>query len=111
EDHERLILMMEGVEDIPGIVMAEGLPWDWESFPQYLDALDSRERDIDVAAFLPHSSLRVHVMGERGAAREPATADDLAAMRTLAREAVEAGAIGFATSRLFMHQTQAGEQI
>jgi N-acyl-D-aspartate/D-glutamate deacylase len=111
EDHDLLIKVMEGVEDIPGVVMAEGLPWNWETFPEYLDALEARPRDIDVAAYLPHSPLRVYAMGARGAGREPATPDDLAKMRTLAREAIEAGAVGFASSRQFIHRTKAGEQI
>ena len=110
-DHDLLIKVMEGVEDIPGVVMAEGLPWNWETFPEYLDALDANPRDIDVAAYLPHSPLRVYAMGERGANREPATADDLARMRSLAREAIQAGAVGFASSRQFIHRTKAGEQI
>lgn len=111
EDHDRLIRLMEGVEDIPGVVMAEGLSWDWESFPGYLDALEARPRDIDVAALLPHSPLRVFVMGERGARREAATAQDREKMRAITREALDAGAIGFATSRLLIHRTKAGEHI
>ncbi|WP_088310275.1 N-acyl-D-amino-acid deacylase family protein [Novosphingobium sp. B 225] len=111
EDQQVLIKVMEGVEDIPGVVMAEGLPWDWETFPEYLDAVDSRRRDIDVAALLPHSPLRVYAMGERGANREPANDEDLAKMRGLAREALEAGAIGFATSRLQIHKTMDGDFI
>jgi N-acyl-D-aspartate/D-glutamate deacylase len=110
-DHDRLIRLMEGVEDIPGVVMTEGLSWDWETFPDYLDALAAKRRDIDVAALLPHSPLRVFVMGERGANREPATPDDLDRMRAIAREALDAGAIGFATSRLLIHRTKAGENI
>lgn len=111
EDHDMLVNVMEGVEDIPGVVMAEGLPWDWESFPEYLDRLDAGRRDIDVAAYLPHSPLRVYAMGERGARREPANADDLATMRTLTRDAIAAGAIGFATSRLSIHKTAEGGAI
>ncbi|HEX4507728.1 MAG TPA: amidohydrolase family protein [Alphaproteobacteria bacterium] len=110
-DHELLIKVMEGVEDIPGVVMAEGLPWNWETFPEYLDALDARPRDIDIAAYLPHSPLRVYAMGERGARREPATAEDMAGMRAIAREAIAAGAVGFASSRQSIHRTKAGEQI
>ena len=111
EDHDMLINVMEGVEDIPGVVMAEGLPWTWETFPQYLDVVAAGTRDIDVAAYLPHSPLRVYVMGERGARLEPATPDDLARMRALSREAMQAGAIGFATSRLSIHKAADGSSI
>jgi N-acyl-D-amino-acid deacylase len=111
EDHEVLVDVMAGVEDIPGVVMTDGLPWNWETFPQYLDALDAGKRDIDVAAYLPHSPLRVYVMGQRGADREPATPEDLAKMRTLAKEAMEVGALGFASSRLTIHKTESGSPI
>lgn len=111
DDHDMLINVMEGVEDIPGIVMTDGLPWNWETFPEYLDIVDQGKRDIDVAAYLPHSPLRVYAMGSRGASREPANDADLALMRQLSREAMEAGAIGFATSRLSIHKTADGGSI
>ena len=111
EDHDTLVDVMAGVEDIPGVVMVDGLPWDWETFPEYLDALEARCRDIDVAAYLPHSPLRVYVMGQRGADREPATQEDLALMRELAKQAIEVGALGFASSRFSFHKTASGELI
>ena len=110
-DHEMLTKVMEGVEDIPEVVMTDGLTWDWEAFPQYLHAIERRPHDIDIATQLPHSALRVYVMGKRGAEREPATAEDLAQMRRLAREAISAGAIGFSSSRLYIHRTSTGDPI
>lgn len=109
DDHERLIKLMEGVEDIPFPVLVEGLPWNWESFPDYLDALQSRRFDIDIGTQLPHAALRVYVMGQRGADREKATEADIAAMAELARSAVEAGALGFSTSRTLNHRTSDGQ--
>lgn len=109
QDHDRLIELMEGVEDIPGVTLHEGLKWNWESFPEYLDVLDTRRRDIDICAQLPHGALRVYVMGERGANLEAATDTDIAAMRRLAAEAARAGAIGFSTSRTLNHKTAKGD--
>jgi N-acyl-D-aspartate/D-glutamate deacylase len=109
EDHDRLIRLMEGVEDIPFPVLTEGLPWNWESYPDYLDALQNRAFDVDIGSQLPHAALRVFVMGERGANREPADAADIAAMAALARKAVEAGALGFSTSRTLNHRTSDGQ--
>lgn len=108
-DHDRLIRLMEGVEDIPFPVLAEGLPWNWESFPDYLDSLEERAFDIDFGAQLPHAALRVYVMGDRGANREDATDADIAAMAALAKSAVEAGALGFSTSRTLNHRTSDGQ--
>jgi N-acyl-D-aspartate/D-glutamate deacylase len=108
-DHDRLVRLMEGVEDIPFPVLSEGLPWTWESFPDYLDSLARRRFDVDVGTQLPHAALRVYVMGDRGANREPATEADVAAMATLAARAVEAGALGFSTSRTLNHRTSDGQ--
>ena len=110
ERHEWLIGLMEGVEDIPGTALAEGLRWDWESFPEYLDAIERRPHAIDFAAQLPHGALRAYVMGERGADHTTVpTADEIARMALLAREALEAGAVGFTTSRTINHRTKDGE--
>jgi N-acyl-D-aspartate/D-glutamate deacylase len=108
-DHQRLIQLMEGVEDIPEPVLSAGLPWAWESFPDYMDWLSQRNFDVDIGAQLPHAALRVYVMGERGANRDPATSEDNSAMAALAEDAVRAGALGFSTSRTLNHRTSTGE--
>jgi len=108
-DRERLIELMEGVEDIPGIALHEGLDWAWESFADYLDALERRPHDVDLCAQLPHGALRVYVMGERAARLEPATEDDIARMREIAAVAMRAGALGFSTSRSINHRTIKGD--
>jgi len=109
EDHDRLIRLMEGVEDIPFPVLSLGLPWNWESYPDYLDALAGRAFDIDIGSQLPHAALRVFVMGDRGANREPAGEADIAAMAAIARRAMDAGALGFTTSRTLNHRTSDGQ--
>jgi N-acyl-D-aspartate/D-glutamate deacylase len=108
DDRERLIELMEGVEDIPGAVMHEGLQWEWESFSEYLDALDRRQRDIDLCALLPHAAVRVFVMGDRAINLENANQADIASMRQITRDAMEAGAFGFSTSRSLSHKTLKG---
>jgi len=107
-DRAGLVRLMEGVEDIPEPVMSAGLPWNWQSFPEYLDVLERRAFDLDVATQIPHAPLRVFVMGERALGREPATPADIAAMQTIVREAVGAGALGFSTSRSLNHKASDG---
>ena len=108
-DRERLIELMEGVEDIPGAVMHEGLKWEWESFGEYLDALDRKQRDIDICALLPHAAVRVFVMGDRAINLENANQADIAEMRQIARQAMADGAFGFSTSRSLSHKTLKGD--
>lgn len=111
QDRQALIRVMEGVEDVPEAVMATGLPWSWESFPDYLQFLADRTFDIDVATYLPHTPLRIFVMGDRAVRLEAATSDDLAQMRRLAAEAARAGAVGVSTSRADIHRRKDGTHI
>ena len=111
EHQKALIEMMEGVEDIPGITLTEGLKWDWESFPEYLDALERLPRTIDIGAQVAHHPLRVYAMGERAIKREMATAEDIELMARLTEEALKAGAVGFTTSRSDQHKTLAGDLV
>jgi N-acyl-D-aspartate/D-glutamate deacylase len=104
-----LIQVMSGVEDIPEVVMADGVPWEWETFPEYLDFLDTREADIDFATQIPHAAVRVYVMGKRGADREMAQMPDLVEMTRIVKEGIEAGAIGVSSSRTMAHRTSTGQ--
>jgi N-acyl-D-aspartate/D-glutamate deacylase len=108
---EWLVQLMEGVEDIPGTALHEGINWEWETFPEYLDAIDKRRYAVDVAAYVPHGAVRGYVMGDRGARNEDATAEDLAEMARIVREAREAGAVGFSTSRTMGHRAKDGEPV
>ncbi|MBL4635353.1 MAG: amidohydrolase family protein [Kofleriaceae bacterium] len=108
-DRERLIELMEGVEDIPGTALSEGMQWDWTEFPEYMDALDAKPHTIDFLAQIPHDPLRIYVMGDRALANEVATDKDIAEMRRLVREALDAGAVGFSTGRTDNHRTSRGD--
>lgn len=109
ERHEWLIELMEGVEDIPGAAMVEGIKWEWESFPEYLDALERKPRVLDLGAQIGHGALRAFVMGDRGANNEDATASDIEKMALLTEQALRAGALGFSTSRTSLHKSKSGE--
>ncbi len=111
EEREFLIGLMEGVEDIPGAALSAGIRWDWETFPEYLDALERAPKALDIGTQVPHSALRTYVMGKRGADNEPATADDIRAMAALVREGIDAGALGFSTSRTIVHKAITGEPV
>ena len=108
-DREKVVELMEGVEEIPGAVLNEGINWQWETFPEYMDYLDGQKFDMDIGVQIPHAPMRVYVMGQRGLDREPATPSDIAAMRELTREAMAAGAIGFSTSRSINHKSSKGD--
>jgi N-acyl-D-aspartate/D-glutamate deacylase len=109
DQHDLLIRLMEGVEDIPHPVLVDGLPWTWETYPQFLDFLASRRYDMDICGYAPHAPIRVYVMGQRGADREAANPDDLRRMAQIVREAIAAGAMGFSTSRTFFHRSSDGK--
>ncbi len=108
---EWLIQLMEGVEDIPGTALAEGIAWAWESFPEYLDALERMPRALDIGTQVPHGAVRAYVMGERGARNEPATPQDIEAMAAIVLEGLEAGALGFSSSRTVVHRAVDGEPV
>jgi N-acyl-D-amino-acid deacylase len=107
--HDWLIQLMEGVEDIPGTALAEGITWNWETFPEYLDELDRLPRVLDVSALVPHGAVRAYVMGQRGGANAEATSREIEAMAALVREAMTAGAVGFSTTRTIIHRAKDGE--
>ncbi len=109
--HEWLIQLMEGVEDIPGTALAEGIQWDWESFPEYLDALERMPRAVDIGTQVPHGAVRGYVMGDRGARNQAATAEDIAAMSAIVEEALRAGALGFTSSRTMLHRAKDGKPV
>ena len=106
-----LVCLMEGVEDIPGSALTEGMTWNWESFPEYLDALEQLERTVDVAAQVPHGAVRAYVMGDRGAANQEPTETEIARMSAIVEEGLRAGAVGFSTSRTILHKSIDGELV
>ncbi len=109
--HDWLIGLMEGVEDIPGAALAEGIRWEWESFPEYLEALETMPRAMDVGTQVPHGAVRAYVMGDRGAKNEQSTPEDIDAMAAIVREGIAAGALGFSTSRTMLHRAVDGEPV
>ena len=111
EHRGALMDLMEGVEEIPGVVLSDGLTWEWESFPDFLDALERRPHAIDIAAQIAHLPMRVYVMGDRAVRFEEAKPDDIAQMRRLTVEALRAGAFGFTTSRTDSHKTPTGDMV
>jgi N-acyl-D-amino-acid deacylase len=111
DQREWLVQLMEGVEDIPGTALHTGINWEWESFPEYLDALDRMPRALDIGTQVPHGAVRAYVMGERGARNEPATSDDIGRMAAIVRDGIQAGALGFSTSRTILHRAVDGEPV
>ena len=111
DKHEWLIGLMEGVEDIPGAALSEGIQWGWETYPEYLDAVDQLPKALDIGSQIPHGAVRAYVMGDRGAMNEPATAEDIAAMADIVREAILAGALGVSTSRTIAHMAIDGQPV
>ena len=111
DKHDWLIGLMEGVEDIPGTALAEGMTWDWETFPEYMDALAKRPRTIDVATHVPHGAVRAYVMGDRGARNEVPTEHEIAQMSAIVEDGLKAGALGFSTSRTVLHKSIDGELV
>ncbi len=111
DEHDWLIQLMEGVEDIPGAALADGIDWQWETFPEYLDALEQTPRVMDIATQVPHGSVRAYVMGDRGARNEEPTSEDIVAMAAIVKEGVDAGALGFTTSRTMLHRALDGEPV
>jgi N-acyl-D-aspartate/D-glutamate deacylase len=110
-EREWLVELMEGVEDIPGAALKQGMRWGWETFPEYLDFLDQTPRLFDVGTQIPHGAVRAYVMGDRGARNEPASSDDIAQMKEIVRDAIVAGALGFSTSRTMLHKALDGEPV
>ena len=111
DQHQFLIELMEGVEDIPGAALAEGIDWRWERFPEYLDALEDRKRTIDVAAHVPHGAVRAYMLGEKCNTDYVPTGDEIGQMADLVREGVAAGAVGFSTSRTLLHRDKSGVHV
>ncbi|MBN4046678.1 amidohydrolase family protein, partial [bacterium AH-315-P15] len=111
DQHDMLIDLMEGVEDIPGAALTEGMEWSWESFPEFLSAIEAKPHVIDFGTQVPHGPLRAYVMGDRGVANEDATAEDIARMARIVREGINAGALGFSTSRTSIHKAKSGGHV
>lgn len=111
DSHDWLISLMEGVEDIPGSALAEGITWGWETFPEYMDFIEKIDRSVDIGTQIPHGALRAYVMGERGATNKPATPEDIVAMGKIVEEAMRAGALGFTSSRTMLHRALDGEPV